>query len=52
VDDLTAELYRGLPEGLVRLARLQVLAGLCKLEREGRARRDGEEGAEVCRLVV
>ena len=37
VEDLTAELYRGLPESLMRFARLQTLAGLEKLRREGRA---------------
>jgi ribonuclease/clavin/mitogillin len=37
VADLAAELYMGLPANLVRLARWQVLAGLEKLEREGRA---------------
>jgi len=36
VDDLAAELYRGLPEGLMRFARLQVLGGLLKLQKEGR----------------
>jgi glyoxylase-like metal-dependent hydrolase (beta-lactamase superfamily II)/8-oxo-dGTP pyrophosphatase MutT (NUDIX family) len=35
--DLTLELYRGLPANLMPLARLQTLAGLRKLEREGRA---------------
>src|SRR5262249_60223690 len=34
--DLAAELYRGLPAHLMRLARWQVWAGLQKLEREGR----------------
>jgi glyoxylase-like metal-dependent hydrolase (beta-lactamase superfamily II)/8-oxo-dGTP pyrophosphatase MutT (NUDIX family) len=43
VEELTAELYRGLPEPLVRFARLQVQAGLEKLRREGRA---GEESGK------
>jgi ribonuclease/clavin/mitogillin len=37
VEELTAELYRGLAEPLLRFARLQVQAGLEKLRREGRA---------------
>src|SRR5262249_31157181 len=37
VEELTAELYRGLPEPLARFARLQAQAGLEKLRREGRA---------------
>ena len=37
VAELVPELYRGLPEGLTRLAELQTLAGLRKLERDGRA---------------
>lgn len=36
VDDLTARLYRGTPETLMRFARAQLLAGLAKLQREGR----------------
>jgi glyoxylase-like metal-dependent hydrolase (beta-lactamase superfamily II)/8-oxo-dGTP pyrophosphatase MutT (NUDIX family) len=47
VDDLTAEIYRGLPEGLMRFARLQVLAGLYKLERERQVQRaEGVSGEE------
>jgi glyoxylase-like metal-dependent hydrolase (beta-lactamase superfamily II)/8-oxo-dGTP pyrophosphatase MutT (NUDIX family) len=38
VDDLTARLYRGTPEALMRLARAQLLAGLLKLQAEERAR--------------
>jgi glyoxylase-like metal-dependent hydrolase (beta-lactamase superfamily II) len=45
VAELTAELYRGLPEGLMRFARWQVEAGLEKLRREGRIEPRGE-GAE------
>jgi glyoxylase-like metal-dependent hydrolase (beta-lactamase superfamily II)/8-oxo-dGTP pyrophosphatase MutT (NUDIX family) len=36
VAEMAAELYRGVPEGLWRMAELQLLAGLLKLEREGR----------------
>ena len=42
VEELTAELYRGLPEPLLRFARLQVQAGLEKLRREGRANAEGK----------
>jgi glyoxylase-like metal-dependent hydrolase (beta-lactamase superfamily II) len=42
VAELVPQLYRGLPEGLARLAELQVLAGLQKLQREGRAEAAGE----------
>ena len=38
IDDLTARLYRGTPEVLMRFARAQVLAGLLKLQAEGLAR--------------
>ncbi len=37
VPDLAAELYKGLPAPLMRFAELQALAGLQKLQREGRA---------------
>jgi glyoxylase-like metal-dependent hydrolase (beta-lactamase superfamily II) len=40
-EELAGVIYRGLPEELFRLARLQVQAGLIKLEREGRAAADG-----------
>ena len=43
VSALAAELYRGIPRPLARLAELQLLAGLQKLEREGRAKQ-GEGG--------
>ena len=39
VAGLTQELYQRLPDSLKRLAELQTLAGLIKLEREGRATR-------------
>lgn len=38
IDEITARLYRGTPEALMRFARAQVLAGLLKLQSEGRAR--------------
>jgi glyoxylase-like metal-dependent hydrolase (beta-lactamase superfamily II) len=49
VASLVPELYRGLPEELRRLAELQVLAGLRKLQREGRVDAGGE-GSEAWRL--
>lgn len=42
VDALVAEVYRGIGPQLQRFARLSLLAHLIKLEREGRARRDGD----------
>ncbi len=42
VDEIAVEMYRGLPEKMMRFARLQVESGLEKLRREGRARQDGE----------
>ncbi|MFO0845740.1 MAG: MBL fold metallo-hydrolase [Gemmataceae bacterium] len=41
VEELALELYRGFPESVLKLARWQLLAGLIKLEREGRAARSG-----------
>jgi glyoxylase-like metal-dependent hydrolase (beta-lactamase superfamily II) len=41
-DDITARVYRALSEKLLPMARQGVLSHLAKLEREGRARRDGE----------
>jgi glyoxylase-like metal-dependent hydrolase (beta-lactamase superfamily II) len=41
VGELAAELYKGLPSQLRRLAELQVQAGLEKLRREGRAEEAG-----------
>jgi glyoxylase-like metal-dependent hydrolase (beta-lactamase superfamily II) len=37
IDELTQQMYRGTPEPLMRFARAQVLAGLLKLQAEGRA---------------
>ena len=42
VDALVAEVYRGIGPQLQRFARLSLLAHLIKLEREGRARHDGD----------
>jgi ribonuclease/clavin/mitogillin len=43
VEELGPELYRGLPAPQMRFALLQIRAGLEKLEREGRARADGQK---------
>jgi endoribonuclease LACTB2 len=37
IDELTARLYRGTPESMLRFARAQLLAGLVKLRNDGRA---------------
>jgi glyoxylase-like metal-dependent hydrolase (beta-lactamase superfamily II) len=47
VDDLTARLYRGTPEALLRFARAQVWAGLLKLQNEGRAA-EADERWKLC----
>jgi glyoxylase-like metal-dependent hydrolase (beta-lactamase superfamily II) len=52
IDDLAKELYRGLPEPLIRFARLQVLAGLEKLQREGRVESHGPEASRNWSLVA
>jgi endoribonuclease LACTB2 len=41
VAELALEMYRGVPEHLMKFAQLQVLAGLQKLAREGKARETG-----------
>ena len=41
-DEITADVYRALSEKLLPMARQGVLAHLVKLERDGRARRDGD----------
>jgi glyoxylase-like metal-dependent hydrolase (beta-lactamase superfamily II) len=43
MNDLLPEVYKGVPEPMMKFARLQLLAGLEKLEREGKAMRDGEQ---------
>lgn len=42
VADLALEIYRGVPDELMRFASWQILAGLTKLQREGRATSGGE----------
>ena len=41
-DDITARVYRALSEKMLPMAKQGVLSHLAKLEREGRARRDGD----------
>jgi glyoxylase-like metal-dependent hydrolase (beta-lactamase superfamily II) len=41
-DGIVRRIYEGLQDNLLRLARESVIAHLVKLEREGRARRDGD----------
>ena len=41
IDDLAPELYKGLPEPLMRFAKLQIQAGFIKLERVGRVEKVG-----------
>jgi ribonuclease/clavin/mitogillin len=48
IDEMTARLYRGTPEALMRFARAQVLAGLLKLQHEGRVRPMDAERWQVC----
>jgi glyoxylase-like metal-dependent hydrolase (beta-lactamase superfamily II)/8-oxo-dGTP pyrophosphatase MutT (NUDIX family) len=43
IDELTERMYRGTPEALMRFARAQTLAGLLKLQGEGKARPVGEQ---------
>jgi glyoxylase-like metal-dependent hydrolase (beta-lactamase superfamily II) len=43
IDGLTALLYRGTPEAMLRFAKAQVLAGLLKLQKEGRAQNIGDD---------
>lgn len=42
IDDVTARLYRGTPEALMRFARAQVWAGLLKLKDEERIREEND----------
>lgn len=42
MNDLLVDVYRGVPEPMMKFARLQLLAGLQKLEREGKASPVGE----------
>jgi glyoxylase-like metal-dependent hydrolase (beta-lactamase superfamily II)/8-oxo-dGTP pyrophosphatase MutT (NUDIX family) len=48
IDEMTQRMYKGTPEPLIRFARAQVLAGLLKLQSEGRAAPvDGERWRSV-----
>jgi glyoxylase-like metal-dependent hydrolase (beta-lactamase superfamily II) len=47
IGDLARDLYKGVPEHLMRLAEWQVAAGLQKLEQEGRAREVGLDGTRA-----
>ncbi|HEV3119933.1 MAG TPA: MBL fold metallo-hydrolase [Gemmataceae bacterium] len=51
VADLAVELYKGLAPALMRFAELQVLAGLKKLQHEGRAVSTGAAGKEEWSLA-
>jgi hypothetical protein len=42
LEELAAELYRGFPESVLKLARLQIHAGLIELQREGRVAAAGD----------
>jgi hypothetical protein len=46
ITEIVPELYKGLPQGLMRLAELQTLAGLLKLQREGRVQPVGAGDAQ------
>lgn len=43
MNDLLVEVYKGVPEPMIKFARLQLLAGLQKLEREGKAIANGDD---------
>jgi glyoxylase-like metal-dependent hydrolase (beta-lactamase superfamily II) len=43
IPELAVDLYRGLPEPLMRFAEMQIAAGLQKLQREGRAQQVGDD---------
>jgi glyoxylase-like metal-dependent hydrolase (beta-lactamase superfamily II)/8-oxo-dGTP pyrophosphatase MutT (NUDIX family) len=51
VAELAIQVYRGLPEPLMKLAELQVLAGLQKLAKEGRVQQAGEPDARLWESV-
>jgi glyoxylase-like metal-dependent hydrolase (beta-lactamase superfamily II)/8-oxo-dGTP pyrophosphatase MutT (NUDIX family) len=51
ISELVKELYRGVPHELHRLAKCQVLAGLRKLQSEGRAQPVGQETDETWTLT-
>lgn len=48
LDEMTERMYRGTPENLIRFAKAQVLAGLLKLQAEGRARPLNAERWQLC----
>jgi glyoxylase-like metal-dependent hydrolase (beta-lactamase superfamily II) len=52
IDELAKELYRGLPKPLMKFARLQVQAGLEKLQREGRVESHGSAPARLWSLAT
>ena len=47
IPELAVDLYRGLPEPLMRFAEMQIAAGLQKLQREGRADQAGDDWIAV-----
>ncbi len=51
VTELAQEMYRGAPAEVMPYAEKQVLAGLLKLQREGRAVREEDSEASVWRIV-
>jgi glyoxylase-like metal-dependent hydrolase (beta-lactamase superfamily II)/8-oxo-dGTP pyrophosphatase MutT (NUDIX family) len=51
IPEIAPELYKGLPDYLMRFAELQVLSGLRKLQREGRVEALGEGPEQRWRLV-
>jgi hypothetical protein len=51
LDDLLVEVYKGVPKPLMKFARLQLLAGLQKLQGEGEIEVVGESSAQNWSLV-
>lgn len=51
IDNLAPVIYRGLPDNLMKYARLQLHAGLIKLEREGKVRQSAERNGPAWSLV-
>lgn len=51
VEELLPELYKGTPPDLMRFAEMQLVAGLQKLEREGRVKQQANGGTTRWRLV-
>ncbi len=47
IADLASVLYRGLPSALMKLAEAQTIAGLLKLQEEGRVRQTGENWQRI-----